>query len=123
VAPRDLRERTRVFALAVRKFCRKLPMTAEAREAATQLRRAANSVRSNYRASRKGRSRAEFEAKLGTVAEEADECLDWLEYLRDAEIRHDAVLLDEASQLTKIFATSVKTAKRNTNRMKNLPKS
>ena len=73
---RDLRERTRVFALAVRKFCRKLPMTAEAQEAATQLRRAANSVRSNYRASRKGRSRAEFEAKLGTVAEEADECLD-----------------------------------------------
>ena len=98
-------------------------MTAEAQEAATQLRRAANSVRSNYRASRKGRSRAEFEAKLGTVAEEADECPDWLEYLRDAEIRHDAVLIDEASQLTKIFVTSTKTAKRNTNRMKKLPKS
>ena len=71
----------RVYSLwAVRKFCRRLPSTDEAKEAATQLRLAANSVRSNYRASRKGRSRAEFEAKLGTVAEEADECLDWLEY-------------------------------------------
>ena len=56
VAPRDLHERTRQFALA------------------------------NYRAARKGRSRAEFEAKLGTVWEEADECVDWLEYLRDMRV-------------------------------------
>jgi len=123
VAPRDLRERTRLFALAVRNFCRRLPSTPEAKEAAAQLRRAANSVRSNYRASRKGRSRAEFEAKLGTVAEEADECVDWLEYLRDTKIRHDEALLDEADQLTRIFVTAVKTAKKNTNRLKNLPKS
>ena len=111
-----------MFALNVRKFCRKLPKTDEAREAAGQLRRAANSVRSNYRASRKGRSRAEFEAKLGTVAEEADECLDWLEYLRDEEIRSDPVLTDEACQLTKIVTTSLKTAKANSNRIRNLPK-
>lgn len=123
MAPRDLRERTRRFALAVRKFCRRLPPTDEAREAARQLRRAANSVRSNYRAARKGRSRAEFEAKLGTVAEEADECLDWLEYLRDAEILSDPALVDEACQLTKIFVASVKTSKANTNRIKILPKS
>jgi four helix bundle protein len=123
VAPRDLRERTRLFALAVRTLCRKLPSTDEAQEAARQLRRAANSVRSNYRAARKGRSRAEFEAKLGTVAEEADECLDWLEYLRDSEILSAPGLLDEADQLTKIFTASVKTSKANTNRIKTLPKS
>ena len=62
-----------------------LPATKEAQEAASQLRRAANAVRSNYRAARKGRSRAEFEAKLGTVWEEADECVDWLEYLKKVE--------------------------------------
>ena len=112
-----------MFALDVRKFCRKLPKTEEAQEAARQLRRAANSVRSNYRASRKGRSRAEFESKLGTVAEEADECLDWLEYLRDTEILSDPVLTDEACQLTKIFTASLKTARANTNRIKNLPRS
>src|SRR5688572_33355095 len=121
--PRELLDRTRQFSIRVSRFCRTLPRTDEAREAARQLRRAANSVRSNYRASRKGRSRAEFEAKLGTVAEEADECVDWLQYLRDTKIRHDEALLDEADQLTRIFVTAVKTAKKNTNRVKNLPKS
>jgi four helix bundle protein len=123
VPPYDLRERTRLFALAVRRFCRNLPSTAEAKEAASQLRRAANSVRANYRASRKGRSRREFESKLGTVAEEADECVGWLEYFRDAKMRHDPVLLEEADQLTRIFVAAVKTAKKNTNRVKNVPKS
>jgi hypothetical protein len=79
MAPRDLRERTRLFALAVLVFCRRLPRTDEAQEAARQLRRAGNAARSNYRASRKGRSRLEFQAKLGLAVEEADECVDWLE--------------------------------------------
>ena len=94
-----------------------------AREAAGQLRRAANSLRSNYRSARKGRSRAEFQAKLGTAAEEADECLDWLEYFRDGRIRSDPQLIEEARELTKILAASMKTSRANTNRMKELPKS
>ena len=121
MAPRDLIERTHLFALAVLKFCRQLPQTKEAQEVATQLRRAANSVRSNYRAARRGRSRAEFQAKLGTVFEEADECAGWLEYLRDGRIRHDPALVEEAQALARIFAKSVQTARRNTNRMKELP--
>jgi hypothetical protein len=56
------------------------------------------------------------------VAEEADECLDWLEYLRDADILSDPVLTDEACQLTKIFTASLRTARANTNRIKNFPK-
>jgi four helix bundle protein len=63
VAPWDLSERTRLFALAVTRFLRTLPKTDEAQDAARQLRRAANSTRSNYRASKKGRSRKEFESK------------------------------------------------------------
>ena len=78
-------------------------------------------MRSNYRAALKGRSRAEFQARLGTVAEEADECLDWLEYFRDSRIQHDPELINEARALAKIFATSVRTARENTNRMKNQP--
>jgi len=69
--PVDLIERTRLFAVAVLKFCRQLPPTREAQEAASQLRRSANSTRSNYRAARKGRSRAEFQSKLQTAFEEA----------------------------------------------------
>ena len=121
--PPELFGRTRHFALAVRAFARKLPKTDEAQEAARQVRRAANSVRSNYRAARKGRSRAEFEAKLGTVAEEADECVDWLEYLRDAGIAHDPKLVQEARELASIFAVAIRTARANSARIKNLPKS
>jgi len=78
-------------------------------------------VRSNYRAARRGRSRAEFQAKLGTVFEEADECADLLEYFRDGRIQHDPALIQEARELASIFAKSVQTSRANTNRLKNLP--
>ena len=116
--PRELLDRTRTFALIVSRFCRTLPRTDEALEATRQLRRAANSVRSNYRASRKGRSRAEFEAKLGIVWEEADECVDWLEYIHDMKIANCPDILQEARELAKIFTKALKTARQNTERMK-----
>jgi four helix bundle protein len=81
------------------------------------------SVRSNYRAARRGRSRAEFQAKLGTVFEEADECVDWLEDLRDSGIASDNALLKEAQELASIFAVSVRTGRKNTQRMSRSPKS
>lgn len=116
--PPELLDRTRQFALSISRFCRTLPRTDEAREAARQLRRAANSVRSNYRASRKGRSRAEFEAKLGIVWEEADECVDWLEYIHDMRIGNRPDLLQEARELAKIFTKALKTARQNTERLR-----
>ena len=118
--PRELLERTRLFALSVVTFCRRLPDTREAQEAAGQLRCAANSTRSNYRAARKGRSRAEFQAKLVIASEEVDECLDWLEYFRDANIRNNPQLIQEARELVKIFAKSLQTVRHNTNRTKEL---
>ena len=113
MAPWDLQERTRLFALSVVNFCRRLPATREADEAAAQLRRAANAVRSNYRAARRGRSRSEFKAKLGVVFEEADECVDWLTYLRDARIHHEPALLGEAEELARIFAKALRSTRRN----------
>jgi len=121
--PRDLHERTRLFAIAVVKFCRTLPRTDEAREAGSQLRRAANAVRANYRAARRGRSRAVFEAKLGIVFEEADECAGWLEYFRDVRIKEDAALIQEGQELARIFAKSVSTARKNTRRSRRIPNS
>ena len=121
--PRDLQERTRLFAIAVVRFCRTLPHTKEALEEGDQLRRAATAVRRNYRAARRGRSRAEFEAKLGTVYEEADECVDCLEALRDTNIKTDTALIQEARELASIFAKSISTARKNSRRKKDLPNS
>jgi hypothetical protein len=106
MSPRDLFERTRLFALAVVRFCRTLPPTDEAQETAKHLRRAGNATRSNYRASRKGRSRE-----------------DCLEFLRDARIKSDPELLKEAGEIAKILGASVKTARTNTARLRNMPKS
>jgi len=50
---RDLLERTRLFALAILSFSRKAPQTKETQEAIEQLRKSANSIRSNYRAARR----------------------------------------------------------------------
>ena len=99
--PRDLLKRTELFSLAVFAFCRRLPKTREAQEPADQLRRAANGVRMNYRAARRGRSHAEFKAKLGVVFEEADEAADWLRYFRDTGMRYDPALVQEGEELAR----------------------
>ena len=119
--PWDLVLRTRLFALAVRKFVRSLPQTDEARETGGQLRRSANSMRSNYRASRRGQSRADSQSKLAIAFQEADECVDHLQYLRDNRIRYDPALFQEARELAMIFAKAVKTSRENTQRMKKDP--
>ena len=110
--PWDLVERTRQFALDVLRFYRTLPPAAEARDAGRQLLRAATSTRSNYRSARRSRSRAEFRSKLQVAFEEADECVDWLEYLRDGQIHHEAVLLREAQEIASILAAAVRSTRK-----------
>ena len=70
----------------------------------------------NYRAVCKARSTAEFVARIGIVAEEADESVLWLELLADTETISVEKLRDitqEAKELTAIFSASQKTAKGN----------
>ena len=85
----DLRQRTKRFALLIIKLCRRLTNGREARILGDQLLRAGTAVAANYRAACRGRSRAEFIAKLGVVIEEADETLFWCELLEEAGIVPD----------------------------------
>jgi four helix bundle protein len=109
--PWDLLERTRLFALDVLAFCRRLPPTSEAQDAGRHLLRAATSARSNYRAARRSRSRAEFRSKLHIAFEEADESVDWLEFLRDGKIQHDPALMREALEIARILSAADQTAR------------
>jgi len=93
-------------------FDRRLPASNEAHDAGRQLLRAATSVRSNYRAARKSLSRAAFGAKLQIAFEEADECVDWLEYLKAGRILEDTALLQEAREIASILGRAVQTARR-----------
>ena len=95
-------------------LCCELPPTLDGRRIGQQLLDSATSTAANYRASCRARSRAEFIAKLGTVLEEADASLFWLELMVDAELITKAraeKLLKEADELTAVFVTSLKTAK------------
>lgn len=112
----DLIHRTRVFAVRILKLVDALPRTASGRAIANQVSRSGTSVGANYRASRRGRSKKEFIAKLGIVVEEVDEAVYWLELIIETGMVPESKvndLLDEAQQLTRIFAKARKTAREN----------
>ena len=111
---KELKDRTKRFAVQVIELCRDLPPTLDGKRVGGQLIDAATSVAANYRASCRARSRAEFIAKLGTVLEESDESLFWLELMVDSKLVTHARaerLLIEGDQLTAIFTASLRTAK------------
>jgi four helix bundle protein len=115
MTPKELKDRTKRFAVGIVLLSRELPTTLDGRTIGGQLIRCGTSVAANYRASCRARSRAEFIAKLGTVEEEADETLFWLELAIDTRlvsIDRARPLLKESDELTAIFVASLKTAKR-----------
>lgn len=90
-----------------------LPKTPAGRAVASQIVRSATSVGANYRAACRGRSKAEFIAKLGIVIEEADECCYWLEIIIESGMIKEKLVSElhkEANELTAIFIASSKTA-------------
>ena len=110
----DLLKRTKQFSLRAMKLADALPKRPSGWSIASQLCRAGTSGGANYRAACKGRSKAEFVAKLGIVEEEADECQFWLEMIIEGELMKPELvtgLLDEAKQLTAIVAASKITAR------------
>jgi four helix bundle protein len=109
----ELKARTKRFALRVMKLVAALPADAVGKTIGSQLIRSATSVGANYRAACRGRSKAEFIAKLQIVVEEADECCYWLELIIEGSLLPTPKvdpLLDEANQLTAIMVTSRKSA-------------
>jgi len=93
-----------------------LPKTTEAQVLGKQLLRSGTSVGANYREAHRGRSKAEFIAKLGDSLREIEESGYWLELLSDSAIVPSgklASLQDESGQLTAIFITIIKNARAN----------
>lgn len=106
----------RQFVVAVFEFVDSLPNKPGGWAIQKQLTRSASSVGANYRAARRGRSKAEYLAKLGTVEEEADESAYWLELV--IAMNWDGkgkaqILLDEANELTAIIVTLIKNRRDN----------
>jgi len=107
-----LKARTKRFALDVLGFLDPIPPTGSNRRISWQLSDSATSVAANYRAVCRSRSDAEFAAKIGEVLEESDESLFWLEMCEARSLGERttrARLLQEANELTAIFAASSNT--------------
>jgi four helix bundle protein len=82
----QLKARSMKFALAVCKLIKSLPRDEPGPTVRRQLAKSATSVAFNYRAACRARSHDEFTSKMGTVAEESDETLGWLEFIDDARL-------------------------------------
>src|SRR5206468_573949 len=116
----ELAARLKRFATRIVVFARAMPTDPSAQVLARQLTGSGTAQSANYHSARRGRSRAEFIAKLGVAAEEADETEHWLSVIRDAHItsttrgaRELEWLVDESRQLRAILVASVRTARTN----------
>ena len=115
MSERDLKTRTKAFALRILKLVDALPKTTAGRALASQIVRSGTSIAANYRAACRAKSTADFIAKMGIVEEEADETLFWLELLEESELVTPAKLTaikQEANELIAITVASIKTARR-----------
>ncbi|MEZ5345117.1 MAG: four helix bundle protein [Pyrinomonadaceae bacterium] len=112
----ELLQRTKSFALRVMKLVDSLPNNLSGRTIGGQLIRSGTSVASNYRAACRGRSKAEFIAKLGIVEEEADESVFWMELIIESGLLKKNLVMDllqEGKEITAIIAASKISARNN----------
>src|SRR3989344_1035390 len=111
---RDLKSRTKKFALEIIRLTGALPKTPSGHVIGNQLLRSGTSVAANYRAACRARSRAEFIAKLGIIIEEADESEFWLEMIVEtALMKKERIqpLLGETKEIISIMVASRKSAR------------
>jgi four helix bundle protein len=111
---KDLKDRTKEFAIRVVRFYSNLPKTTEAQVMGKQVLRSGTSVGANYREASRARSKPEFVSKTGDCLKEIEETEYWLELLVEAGCVPPAkmsALLDETRQLIAIFTTIDKRSK------------
>jgi len=109
---KELKDRTKAFALRTLKLIDTLPETRSGRVLAGQLGRSGTSVGANYRAACRSRSTAEMISKLSVVEEEADESAFWMELIADHGLMPApkvTALMQEADELTAIMVASRRT--------------
>ena len=112
---KDLKARTKSFALRVIKMYTALPKTTEAQVMGKQVLRSGTSVAANYREACRARSPAEFRSKMGIVEQELDETQLWLELLVESGIVAEGKmteLISETDELLRITVSSITTSKK-----------
>ena len=112
---RDLRQRTKAFALRIIRMVESLPKTATAQVLGKQVLRSGTSPGAHYREAYRARSNAEFISKIEGGLQELDETGYWLELLVGSgavSAKKLAALRTETDELTRIFAAVAIAAKK-----------
>ncbi len=113
MTPQELKRRTQVFALRIFRLVDALPGTHAGKAIAMQRVRSGTSIGANHRAACRGRSKAEFRAETGTVVEEADESIYWIELIIEGELLEKSKvepLLTEANESCATMVASRKSS-------------
>ena len=113
---RDLKQRNKQFSIGIVKYYNAMPEGGFKFTVGNQLMKSGTSVGANYRSACRGRSKAEFNAKLGICEEECDETMFWLEVITETKNHNPDEterLYNEAEELLKIFVSSINTSKAN----------
>ncbi|MEQ9468558.1 MAG: four helix bundle protein [Ekhidna sp.] len=112
----ELKKRTLQFGVDVALFCKIIYPDPLLKAYANQLIRASSSVGANYRAACRAKSAKDFINKLKIVEEECDECMFFLELIK--ELKPDSgksvePIWKEANEILSIIVESLSTARRN----------
>src|SRR5689334_21537051 len=91
---RDLRKRSKAFALRIVRLYSSLPRTTEAQVLGKQVLRSGTSVGAHYHEARCARSSAEFISKIEGGLQKLEETVYWLELFMEAGIIKEARLGD-----------------------------
>ena len=111
---RDLRQRTKQFALRIIKLYVSLPGRGVTSILGIQVLKAGTSVGAHYREAQRAKSNADFISKIEGALQELDETSYWLELLADGHIVKASrleSLRQEANELTAILVTIAKRVK------------
>jgi four helix bundle protein len=112
---RDLRKRTKAYALRIIRLYSSLPKRLEAQVLGKQVLRSGTSPGAHYREAYRSRSAAEFVSKIEGALQELEETGYWLELLVESGIvpeKRMSDLLKETDELIAVFTSSAKTAKK-----------
>ena len=109
-----IRLRSKMLAVNVYKVLYDIKLNDLSRIPLKQLMKNITSVAANFSSATRGRSEAEFYAKICIVTEECDECLFWIDFLTTTDILNKEIIevyKAEAEELLRIFSTIKKKLK------------
>jgi four helix bundle protein len=113
-----LEERLIDFAVRIIKLAARLPKTPAGRHVSGQILRSGTSPAPNYGEARGAESSGDFTHKVRVVLKELNETSIWLRIIKRSELLKAELLIDiiqENSELCKIFATTLRTTRTRTN--------